>query len=134
MGAFTLERRGPRDKRTRRGYGLSGDRFSFDYKRAQCVPWAFFSREGIKAKTLTLEIDFYSARDGWNNDGGDPDKWEDEKLHVSAPATREGFAALHRMARCLLGHRIWYSGGAAWLPIAYYRTPRPPLHVITTEH
>jgi hypothetical protein len=132
MGAFTLERRGPRDKRTRRDYG-SGNRYTFDYERAQCVPWAFFSREGLKAQTLQLEIDFYSARDGWNNDGCDPDKWEDEKLHASAPATREGFADLYRMARCLLGHRIWYSDGAAWLPIAYYLTPRPPLHVITTE-
>lgn len=112
-----LERRGPRNKR-RRDDPLRGDRFDFDQARAQPVDHAYI-RYDRKAKRLTLEIDFYSARNGWEADN-DPDRWEDEKLHGELTATREGYREAYRIARALLGDVPAVIDGASYLPIRYY--------------
>lgn len=113
-----LERHGPRNKRRRNGHGLLDDRFHFDHHRHQPIPNAFI-RYDRKKKVIALEIDFYSARDGWKIDS-DPERWEDEKLHGTCPATRSGYREAYRVARALLGDVPVIIGGASYLPISYY--------------
>lgn len=118
-----LERRGPRDKR-RHNDPLNGDRFTFDMARAQPIDHAYI-RHDRKAQRLTLEIDFYSARDGWRVDH-DPERWEDEKLSAHANPTRAAYREIYRIARSLLRGTPVVIDGAAYLPIGYYgRADRP---------